>query len=60
LGVEKALVGVLVIAMVIALVYGVFKWRQMQTRDDANSPPKASGSRPVVVSGCLNQAHRQT
>jgi hypothetical protein len=41
-GVEKALVGVLVIAMVITLFYGVLKLRQMQTLYDANSPPKAA------------------
>lgn len=40
--VEKALVGVLVIAMVITLFYGVLKLRQMQTLYDANSPPKAA------------------
>ena len=40
-GMEKALVGVLVIAMVITLFYGVLKLRQMQTLYDANSPPKA-------------------
>lgn len=41
-GMEKALVGVLVIAMVITLFYGVLKLRQMQTLYDANSPPKAA------------------
>ena len=41
-GVEKTLVGVLVIAMVITLFYGVLKLRQMQTLYDANSPPKAA------------------
>jgi hypothetical protein len=40
-GMEKALVGVLVISMVITLFYGVLKLRQMQTLYDANSPPKA-------------------
>ena len=41
-GREKVLVGVLVIAMVITLFYGVLKLRQMQTLYDANSPPKAA------------------
>ena len=41
-GMEKVLVGVLVIAMVITLFYGVLKLRQMQTLYDANSPPKAA------------------
>lgn len=39
--VEKACVGVLVLAMALVVFYGVLKLRQMQTTYDANCPPKA-------------------
>ena len=40
-GVEKTLTGLLVLAMAIAVFYGVLKLRQMQTAYDAHVPPKA-------------------
>jgi len=40
-GVERRLVGTLVVAMAITAVYGVLKLRQMQMAYDANCPPKA-------------------
>ena len=39
---ERRLAGLLVIAMVITVLYGVLKLRRMQTIYDAHSPPKAS------------------
>lgn len=41
-GVEKKLVGILVVAMTITVIYGVLKLRRMQTIFDANCPPKGS------------------
>jgi hypothetical protein len=41
-GVEKKLVGLLVIAMTIAVFYGVLKLKQMQIFYDAHCPPKAA------------------
>jgi hypothetical protein len=40
-GVEKACVGLLVVAMAITVFYGVLKLRQMQMTYDAHCPPKA-------------------
>ena len=39
--VERALTGILVIAMAITVAYGVLKLKQMQANYDANCPPKA-------------------
>jgi len=41
-GVEKTLVGLLVVAMAITVFYGVLELRQMQTTCDTHCPPKAS------------------
>lgn len=40
--IERRLVGILVVAMVITVFYGVLRLRQMQTIYDANCPPKSS------------------
>src|SRR5579862_3558236 len=40
--IEKRLVGILVVAMVITVFYGVLRLRQLQTIYDANCPPKSS------------------
>ena len=40
--IERRLVGILVVAMVIIVFYGVLRLRQMQTIYDANCPPKSS------------------
>jgi hypothetical protein len=40
-GVEKALVGILVVAMAATVVHGVLKLRRMQADYDARCPPKA-------------------
>ena len=40
-GVEKTLVGTLVVAMAVTVFYGVLKLRQMQATYDAHCPPKA-------------------
>jgi hypothetical protein len=40
-GVEKRLVGLLVVIMAITVFYGVFKLRKMQATFDAQCPPKA-------------------
>ena len=39
---ERQLVGALVVAMVITVLYGVLKLRKMQVTYDANCPPKAA------------------
>jgi hypothetical protein len=39
-GVEKTLVGVLVVVMAITVFYGVLELKRMQTTYDANCPPK--------------------
>jgi hypothetical protein len=41
-GIERRFVGLLVVAMVITVIYGVLKLRQMQTTYDAHRPPKAA------------------
>ncbi len=41
-GVEKTLVGVLVVIMAITVFYGVLKLKRMQTTYDAHCPPKPS------------------
>jgi hypothetical protein len=40
-GMEKRFGGILVVAMVFTVFYGVLKLRQMQTTYDAKCPPKA-------------------
>ncbi|MGB7751253.1 MAG: hypothetical protein WCF88_06840, partial [Candidatus Acidiferrales bacterium] len=40
--IERVSSGLLVVAMAIAVFYGVLKLRQMQSTYDANCPPKAS------------------
>ncbi len=39
--VEKAFVGILVLAMVVTVFYGVLKLRRLQTLYDAHAPQKA-------------------
>jgi len=41
-GIEKKLVGALVVGMAMTVFYGVFKLRQMQAAYDAQCPPKAT------------------
>ena len=40
-GIEKRLIGILVVVMALTVFYGVLKLRQMQTTYDAQVPPKA-------------------
>jgi hypothetical protein len=44
-GLERKLVGFLVVAMAITAIYGVLKLRQMQTIYDARCPPKSEAAR---------------
>ena len=44
-GLERKLVGFLVVAMAITAIYGVLKLRQMQTIYDAHCPPKSEAAR---------------
>ncbi len=39
---ERRFAGILVVAMVITVIYGVLRLRQMQTKYDAHYPPKSS------------------
>jgi hypothetical protein len=41
-GIERRLVGFLIVVMAITVIYGVLKLKQMQTIYDARCPPKAS------------------
>jgi hypothetical protein len=44
-GIERKLVGFLVVVMAITVIYGVLKLRQMQTIYDAHCPPKSEAAR---------------